>query len=492
MGKMAIPKVCGIENEYGFIVLDASGKQLPDEDYSKAARLFVGGYLKRIRAMRHELSKERRSGLAIGGIGSEAESAGERKHRLEIAGLTGESDGFLENGARFYLDCTHPEYSTPECLSPLDLVKHDKTSELVVAEAINLFLGQPANNCYRLLVHKNNSDGFGNSYGSHLNVLLPRDLVSSRPNFYYLLRRYLPFQIVRIILTGGGKIGAENKRPQCRFQISQRADFFERLVGAGTVERRPIFNIRDEPHADSKKYFRLHDISCDSLMCEEAIFFKTALTQAILAMIEDNFLKKELVPQNPIEALTIVSRDFRFKEKILLETGQKLTGMEILRNYLLSAQAYLSERPMAPEHLAAVNSALSLLEDLEKDLWSGFGRLDWVTGWGIMESRPGQAKANLLKFREISPDNLYQALLKKNKIKRLLKDEEIFWAQSNAPADTRAYLRGELIKRFSDKISELSWSQFGVRQGAGNRIFLMEPALDKSQADMVLSLLESK
>ena len=36
------------------------------------------------------------------------------------------SDLVLPNGARFYNDHTHPEYSTPECRSLRDLVAHDR------------------------------------------------------------------------------------------------------------------------------------------------------------------------------------------------------------------------------------------------------------------------------------------------------------------------------------------------------------------------------
>ncbi|WP_425428506.1 proteasome accessory factor PafA2 family protein, partial [Acuticoccus kandeliae] len=35
----------------------------------------------------------------------------------------------LTNGARFYVDHAHPEYSTPEVLSPRDIVTWDKAGE---------------------------------------------------------------------------------------------------------------------------------------------------------------------------------------------------------------------------------------------------------------------------------------------------------------------------------------------------------------------------
>jgi hypothetical protein len=34
------------------------------------------------------------------------------------------------------------------------------------------------------------------------------------------------------------------------YQMSQRAEFFEEIVGLETTLKRPIVNTRDEPHAD--------------------------------------------------------------------------------------------------------------------------------------------------------------------------------------------------------------------------------------------------
>ncbi len=42
----------------------------------------------------------------------------------------------LTNGARFYVDHAHPEYSTPECLTPLECLVYDKAGELVLRRAM--------------------------------------------------------------------------------------------------------------------------------------------------------------------------------------------------------------------------------------------------------------------------------------------------------------------------------------------------------------------
>ena len=46
---------------------------------------------------------------------------------------------FLANGARFYMDCGHPEMTTPECANPWDVVRYMHAGEralLRVAEEL--------------------------------------------------------------------------------------------------------------------------------------------------------------------------------------------------------------------------------------------------------------------------------------------------------------------------------------------------------------------
>ena len=487
---MAIPKICGIENEFGFSVFDQSGKQLLDDGYSETLRHFVRGFLKYQKAVRHDTSKEARRTSVV----SLEDIAGLFKgtaHDVLADSISPELDGFLLNGARFYMDVDHPEYSTPECLDPLDLVLHDKASELVMMEALQIYLNQMAGSKYRVVLHKNNSDGAGKSYGSHLNMLLDRNLVSDKENFLYLLKHYIPFQISRIILTGGGKVGSENERPDCSFQISQRADFFERLVGIETTERRPIFNLRDEPHAEAKKYFRLHDISTDALMCEYADFLRVALTQVVLAMIEDRFLEEVLLPKKPVEALIKVSRDLHFKELIDLESGQRMTGLEILRKYLLAARKYLDGHPMTDQHSQAVMKALELLEMLEKDPMKTFGYLDWTTTWKLSKLQPDTAKGFSRLFRKISGDGLYYELARSGKIKRLLEDEQIAKATLNAPANTRAFLRSGILKKLGDKVVEVDWSgvKIKINGSVDIAVDLTNPVLDPTTSAMLQSIL---
>lgn len=503
---MAVPKVCGTETEFGFVLLNPDGSQCqPGDDllaYEKATVDFVGGFLLRKNFIKYDRSQESplQSVIKIKepeekeskeNLKEEKINEKELEHRLRIWRLSLSADSFLPNGARFYLDDAHPEYCTPECILPLELVAHDKAGELFLMQVQRDYrkrFGKDTDR--RILIHKNNSDGRGKSYASHFDALLSVETVSDGHDFSYLVRQYVPFQIARLILIGGGKMGAENNAPECDFQISQRADFFERLVGVGTTFMRPIFNTRDEPHANYRKYFRLHDISPDSLMCEHAIFLRAALTQIVLAMIEDRFLKEDWFPEKPVEAIKIVSRDLRFQNPIVLSGGRKITGLELLRKYLICAERYLlSANPMTSQHQAAVKMAFQILEQLEQDPRKTFGKLDWTTARVIMDRAPERFRIKkLLNFREISPDGLYYRWRAAGKIPRLLDDEVILRALAEPPSGTRAVLRSALIKKFQNNILRMNWdSAWVVDNGRNLDISLKEPLLDREYYAPLLS-----
>src|SRR3982750_4226165 len=209
----------------------------------------------------------------------------------------------LTNGARYYVDHAHPEFSTPECTDALQVVRYDKAGERVLARSMQA-ASRLLPNGQEIVVYKNNSDGKGNSYGTHENYLVDRSVP-----FAMLVRNLIPWFVTRQIFTGAGKVGAENGADPVDYQISQRSDFFEEEVGLETTLKRPIVNTRDEPHADPQKYRRLHVIVGDANLCEVATFLKVGATSIVLAMIEDGFVDKDLSLSGPVPAMRTVSHD---------------------------------------------------------------------------------------------------------------------------------------------------------------------------------------
>src|SRR3954465_16005712 len=115
------------------------------------------------------------------------------------------SDLVLSNGARFYNDHAHPEYSTPECTTLQEIVAQDKAGERILQECARRRNGHLPNGCEARL-YKNNTDFIGHSYGCHDNYLMRRDVP-----WEWLVRDVVPFLVTRQIFAGAGKMGVEGE-----------------------------------------------------------------------------------------------------------------------------------------------------------------------------------------------------------------------------------------------------------------------------------------
>ena len=245
---MAIAKILGIETEYGISV------GAPDVDPITTSTLLVNAYASQLR---HHIGWD----FHDESPGRDARGAPKADSLAPLV-ETHLANAVLTNGARFYVDHAHPEYSSPECASPLEGVLYDVAGEHVLRWAM-----EAAQNRYPesppIVVYKNNSDSKGNSYGCHENYLMDRTVA-----FADVIEAMVPHLVTRQLYCGAGKVGAETsvfKKPPT-FQISQRAEFFEEVVGLETTLKRPIVNTRDEPHADPQRFRRLHVIIGDANM----------------------------------------------------------------------------------------------------------------------------------------------------------------------------------------------------------------------------------
>src|SRR4029079_5720029 len=183
----------------------------------------------------------------------------------------------------------------------------------------------------KVRIYKNNTDFFGHSYGCHENYLLPRSLP-----WEPLAQGMQAFLVTRQIVAGAGKfaIEAEDKFISAGFQLSQRSDFFSELQSVDTMQRRPIINTRDEPHANPKLYRRFHVILGDANMSPFSTWMKVGTTALTLeALVRD---PKRVFPKlaDPLAALVSVSRDPNFRWEIKLDGNRMATGLEVQRAYV--------------------------------------------------------------------------------------------------------------------------------------------------------------
>ncbi|RUQ40512.1 proteasome accessory factor PafA2, partial [Micrococcus sp. HSID17228] len=245
----------------------------------------------------------------------------------------------LANGARWYVDHAHPEYSSPETTTPRDAMVWDAAGDLV-AQAAAEHIGQ-AEGAPEVLVYKNNVDGKGQSYGAHENYLVARSL-----DFEELTAVLLPFFAARQVLVGAGRVGLGPAGERPGFQLSQRADYFEEPVGLETTIHRPIVNTRDEPHARPEAYRRLHVIIGDATLSQHATWLRMGMTALVLAMAEAGTAPR-LTLDDPVAALQTISHDPGLRATVpLLErtadgpVRRHWTGLQILRSYLDAARAH--------------------------------------------------------------------------------------------------------------------------------------------------------
>ena len=89
-------------------------------------------------------------------------------------------------------------------LDALELVIADKAGERILARSMRA-AGRLLGAGQEIVVYKNNSDGKGNSYGTHENYLVDRAVP-----FASLVRNLLPWFVSRQVFTGAGKVGTEN------------------------------------------------------------------------------------------------------------------------------------------------------------------------------------------------------------------------------------------------------------------------------------------
>ncbi len=477
---MTVRRVMGIETEYG---ITRSGD--PAADPIHLSGLVVRGYAVRAGVTR---------ALPLGAGWDYADETPLRDARgyemaralADISQLTDEEDpsianSVLSNGARLYVDHAHPEYSTPEVTSPRDAVLWDRAGEEVMVQALDALAAQGQ----QLRLYKNNVDGKGASYGTHDNYLVPRSVP-----FPDLVRGLLPFLVSRQLLCGAGRVGIGALSQIPGYQIGARADYIETEVGLETTLKRPLVNTRDEPHARADRHRRLHLISGDATLSEVATLLKTGTTSLVLRLIETG-RSPQLDLADPVSAVRILSRDPTLQAVVPLRDGRSLRGLDLLEIYLDAAREEVQDQ--SPGWLAddATLEVLthweSLIDVLRTDPMRAADRIDWVAKLAVLQGyrdRDGLAwddpRLRLvdIQYSDLHPTRGLAARLRgSGRLLTLVTPEQVSDAVRHPPPDTRAWFRGECVRRYAAQVRAASWDSVVFAGGSGTlrRVALPEP-----------------
>src|SRR5229473_1762084 len=347
------------------------------------------------------------------------------------------SDLVLRNGARFYNDHAHPEYCTPECSTLLELLQQDYSGDAVLmacAKALNQQSDNP------VLLYKNNTDFRGHKYGWE----------------------------------------EEDKFLRPGFQISQRADFFSELQSVDTMQRRPIVNTRDEPHANNEKYRRFHVIIGDSNLSLYAHYLKIGTTALVLQALL-NGAPLERVPRlaDPLQSLKSISRDPSWQWLCRTSSGLKTTAVEIQRSYVRLVRDFCPT--LDPDWKAVLAAWEQVLNDLERDPLSTADRLDWSAKYQLIdkfreveklsEDDPWLRSLDLSYHLLDREHGLFFALMDQGAFRLPFLREEITCHSLCPPSTTRAAVRGRCIEKFGSAVNATQWDYL-MLQGAEKKIEL--------------------
>jgi proteasome accessory factor PafA2 len=379
------------------------------------------------------------------------------------------SDFVIGNGARFYNDHAHPEYCTPECSTFDELVHHDRAGERILM-ACALRLSEQRGSKIRL--YKNNTDYRGHSYGCHENYLMPRSLPWTT-----LFETMQGFLATRQIFAGSGKFAVEGEDEFISpdFQISQRSDFISELQSVDTMQRRPLINTRDEPHADPKLYRRFHVIIGDANMSPFATRLKIGSTALILEALARN--PRCVLPRlaDPLAALSIISRDRKFRWEISLINGEATTALEVQRQYLEVVKEVCDLS--SPGKAALVRDWEEVLNDLAIDYMRCRDRLDWVAKLNLvrefqkehqLEAEDPWLQSLDLEYHRLSmAEGLYFGLEQSGLIRGVPDDMAVRRAICQPPKTTRSYVRGRCIQKFADDVVAAQWDHITLQGKEG-------------------------
>ncbi len=395
----------------------------------------------------------------------------------------GAANVILTNGARLYVDHAHPEFSTPEVTNARDAVIWDKAGERVMEEAAMRAATVPGSP--QLQLYKNNVDGKGASYGSHENYLMAR----STP-FTAVIAGLTPFFVSRQVVTGSGRVGIGASGDDAGFQLSQRSDYIEVEVGLETTLKRGIINTRDEPHADADKYRRLHVIIGDANLAEYSTYLKLGSTALVLDVIESGHRFDDLRLAEPVRAVHQISRDPSLRVLVELTDGRKLTGLDIQRVYFERASAHVEDTLGSDVDKPTADLLRiwgDVLDALGRDPAECADRLDWPAKLRLLEgyrARDGLGWSSPrlqlvdLQYADVRLDKgLYNRLVARGSMKRLVTEEEVRAAVTNPPTDTRAFFRGRCLERYPAEVAAASWDSviFDLGRESLVRIPTLEP-----------------
>ncbi len=390
---------------------------------------------------------------------------------------------FLGNGGRLYIDRGgHPEFATPECLHVKDLVAYEKAGDRIVQELAVLTNRRDAvrKQMPHIHIYKNNVDLYGHTYGGHENYLVA-------PRAAEKIHHIIPFLATRQIFAGAGRVLTCRECGAPSYQISQRAEFIDRTFSDRSTRVRGIINTRKREIYRQEQNRRLHIIVGDSNMSEFAIALKVGTILLVLRVLEEGRVGGFPALAKPVDALKEISRNWCGDFQMMGGKG-RYTALDVQAVYLEIVQRFFSLRRPSPDEALAMDLWQEVLSGMDRLKISGPNwkleddpaylrrKIDWIfklwllNRYGNMDEpvvNDRRLKLMDLKYHDLNPaTGLFKRCETSGLMDRLVDDGAIDAACIKPPQNTRAWIRGAVIRKTAGKpvaVEIENWEKINIR-----------------------------
>jgi proteasome accessory factor A len=370
------------------------------------------------------------------------EEAGRRLFGPVISGGLGRSV-LLRNGGRLQLDAvSQPEYATPECGDPLDLIVHDKAGERIL-EGLLADANQRLHDEGSADIHifKRSAGPADRSSGCQEDYL-----VSRGSRFRRLADILIPFLVTRQLTCGAGAVVPTPRGTM--YCLSRRAGHTGNGLSTAAARSRPLISSSDEPRAAAAGVRRLRVSVSDSTMSETTTLLQAGATDLVLRLAESGTVLPDLTLDNPVRAIGEVSRDITGRSLLRLTNGRQMSALNIQREYLAKAKDFSSSRSADAVRTRVLGLWERALEAIEAGNLDAIAReIDWAIKYQLIQqhraehdlslSAPGITQADLAYHDIHRSHSLYYQLERSGAVERTARDIDIFEAKTVPPAPGR-------------------------------------------------------
>ena len=275
---------------------------------------------------------------------------------------------FLANGARLYLDTgLHPEFATPECVDPRDVVRYVHAGDRVLAR----LAADAWTKSMQTLIFRGNVDysGAGTTWGCHESYMhrADRDTVQAA---------LIPHLVSRVIYSGAG--GFDPFSAGLTFTLAPRVRHIRHIVSGDSTSDRGIYHTKDEPLC-AGRYHRLHVICGERLLSDRANWLKLGTTALTVALAEAGLRPgRDWQLAAPLAAFRAFADDPTCRKEVLLMGRRQAGALAIQRAYLEQAEAHLGAHFMPAWARDLCRDWRAVLDLLAQDVDRAATSLDWA------------------------------------------------------------------------------------------------------------------